>query len=51
MLDEDFIQVGGGAAWNLTEKARLTAEARIYVARKNTLDRKTVSLGVAYDIN
>ena len=51
VLDEDFRMAGGGVSWSMTDKLRLTAEGRLFLGGKNTLDRRTVSLGVAYDIH
>lgn len=50
-LNEDFVQAGGGVAWNATDQLKVGLEARMFVNGRNTLDRRTVTLGLTYDIH
>jgi hypothetical protein len=51
VLNEDFVQAGGGVAWNATDQLKVGLEARMFVNGRNTLDRRTVTLGLTYDIH
>jgi len=51
VLNEDFVQAGGGVAWNATDKIKVGLDARFFVNGNNTLDRRTFTFGMAYDIN
>ena len=51
VLNEDFVQAGGGLAWNATDELKIGLDARVFVNGRNTLERRTVTLGVTYDIN
>lgn len=51
VLNEDFVQAGGGLSWNVLDQLKLGLEARVFVNGRNTLDRRTVTLGMSYDIN
>jgi hypothetical protein len=51
VLNEDFIQAGGGLSWNVMDQLKLALDARMFVNGRNTLDRRTLTIGMSYDIN
>ncbi len=51
VLNEDYVQAGGGVSWNVTDKIKVAADARVFVNGRNTLDRRTITIGMTYDIN